>query len=186
MKLYTSLDELPADPAATAVTIGKFDGMHLGHRTMIDLVREQAAARGLSSTVLTFDRHPFALLRPEVCPLPLVSNEQKLELLAEAGVDNTVMLEFTREFSELSPVDFVRTVLVDALNTKLVVVGPDYRFGRGAAGSITDLEQLGDQFGFDLVVMDAVTAGTRERVSSSRVRALLDAGDVREAATLLG
>src|SRR5690606_35978650 len=107
-----------AAPNGSAVTIDKFDGMHLGHQRMIDIVRERARERSLVSTVLTFDRHPLALLRPEVCPLSLVSNEQKLELLAAAGVDRTVMLEFTREFSEQSPESFLRTVLVDALATR--------------------------------------------------------------------
>ena len=185
MKIYRALDEVPAQ-AGTAVTIGKFDGMHLGHRRMIDLVREQAAERGLTSTVLTFDRHPFALLRPDACPLSLVSNEQKLELLADAGVDQTLMIEFTREFSGLEPAEFVRTVLIEALHTKLVVVGPDYRFGKGAAGTIADLERLGAEWGFDLMVMDAVTAGPAERVSSTRIRALLDEGNVRDAGDLLG
>lgn len=185
MKIYRSLEHVPRQHG-TAVTIGKFDGMHLGHRRMTDLVREHAAQRGLTSTVLTFDRHPFALLRPEACPLSLVSNEQKLELLAAAGVDQTLMLEFTREFSDQAPDDFVRSVLVEVLNTKLVVVGPDYRFGARAAGTIADLERLGAQWGFELIVMDAVTAASSDRVSSTSIRTLLDEGRVREAGELLG
>src|SRR5690606_16886054 len=106
--------------------------------------------------------------------------------LAEAGVDQTVMLEFTREFSQQTPAEFVRRVLVDALAAKLVVVGEDYRFGAGAAGTVADLEQLGREHGFDVVVMPTVTAGESGRVSSSRVRELLDEGAVREAGTLLG
>lgn len=185
MKLFTSLDEVPRG-VGSAVTIGKFDGMHAGHRRMVSIVREKAAERGLVSTVLTFDRHPMALLRPEACPLALVSNEQKLELLADAGVDQTVMLEFTREFSQQSPGVFVRSVLVDALATRVLVVGSDYRFGAGAAGTVSDLERLGAVHGFDVVVVETVAVGSAERVSSTRIRELLDAGDVKEASVLLG
>lgn len=186
MRLFTSLGEVPATPSGSAVTIGKFDGMHVGHQRMVDMVREKAAESSLVSTVLTFDRHPLALLRPEVCPLPLVSNEQKLELLARAGVDRTVMLEFTREFSQQSPDDFVRSVLVDALATRVLVVGRDYRFGAGAVGTVADLERLGAELGFEVVVVETVAVGSAERVSSTRIRALLDEGDVREASVLLG
>ncbi|HRN29092.1 MAG TPA: bifunctional riboflavin kinase/FAD synthetase [Terrimesophilobacter sp.] len=186
MKLFTSLEELPTNPSGSAVTIGKFDGMHLGHRRMVELVNEVAAERGLVSTVLTFDRHPFALLRPEACPLALVSNEQKLGLLSEAGVDRTVMLEFTREFSQQAPDDFVLSVLVEAIATRVLVVGVDYRFGAGAKGTVTDLERLGAVHGFDVVVVDPVAVDSAERVSSTRIRALLDEGEVREAAVLLG
>lgn len=186
MRLFTSLEELPAGTTGSAVTIGKFDGMHLGHQRMVELVREIAAERGLLSTVLTFDRHPFALLRPEACPLSLVSNEQKLELLAEAGVDRTVMLEFTREFSQQAPDDFVVSVLVEALATRVLVVGEDYRFGAGAKGTVADLQRLGAVHGFEVVVVGTVAAPSTERVSSTRIRELLDDGDVREAAALLG
>lgn len=185
MRLFTSLAEVPRG-VGSAVTIGKFDGMHAGHQRMVSIVREKAAERGLVSTVLTFDRHPLALLRPEACPLSLVSNEQKLELLAEAGVDRTVMLEFTREFSQQSPEEFVRSVLVDALETRVLVVGRDYRFGAGAAGTVADLERLGAEHGFEVVVVETVAVGSAERVSSTRIRELLDAGDVREASVLLG
>lgn len=186
MKLYTSLGEVPRGGAGSAVTIGKFDGMHAGHQRMVSIVREKAAERGLVSTVLTFDRHPLALLRPEACPLSLVSNEQKLELLAEAGVERTVMLEFTREFSQQSPEGFVSSVLVDALATRVLVVGRDYRFGAGAAGTVSDLERLGAEHGFEVVVVETVAVGSAERVSSTRIRELLGAGEVREASVLLG
>lgn len=186
MRVFTSLEQLPQNPAGSAVTIGKFDGMHRGHQRMIELVREHASAQGLVSTVLTFDRHPFALLRPEACPLPLVSNEQRLELLAESGLDQTVMLEFTREFSSQAPEEFVRSVLVDALATRVLVVGRDYRFGAGAKGTVADLERLGGELGFEVVVVEPVAVGSAARVSSTRIRELLDAGEVREAAELLG
>jgi riboflavin kinase/FMN adenylyltransferase len=186
MKVFDSLGAVPEDFAPTAVTIGKFDGVHAGHRRVIAELRELAADAGLTSTVVTFDRNPLALLRPEACPPPLVSNQQKIELLGELGIDTTVVLTFDRELSELSPEAFVSTILVDALHARLVLVGSDFRFGARGAGSVELLRSLGEQLGFEVRLVEDVTAAEGRRASSTWVRELLAVGRVSEAGELLG
>jgi riboflavin kinase/FMN adenylyltransferase len=186
VRVFESLSDIPADFAPTAVTIGKFDGVHAGHRRVIAELRELAADAGLSSTVVTFDRNPLALLRPEACPPPLVSNQQKIELLGALGVDTTVVLTFDQALSELSPEQFVSSILVDALHAKLVLVGSDFRFGARGAGSVDLLRALGVELGFEVRLVEDVTAAEGRRASSTWIRELLAAGRVSEAGELLG
>ncbi|MEO5535116.1 MAG: bifunctional riboflavin kinase/FAD synthetase [Pseudolysinimonas sp.] len=185
MELFEGLGTVPPEFGPSAVTIGKFDGVHLGHRSVIAQLVAQADAHDLTSVAVTFDRHPMALLNPEACPSPLVSNAQRAELLAQTGVDVTVVLEFTRQLSALEPAEFVDAVLVRALNAQLVLAGRDFRFGHRGSGDITTLRELGRQAGFEVVELDDVDRDG-DRVSSSRIRSLIDAGAVREAAELLG
>ncbi|MCU1406661.1 MAG: bifunctional riboflavin kinase/FAD synthetase [Glaciihabitans sp.] len=186
MKVFSSLADIPQDFAQSAVTIGKFDGVHSGHRRVIGELRELAAAPALSTVVVTFDRHPLALLNPAIRPAPLVSNQQKVELIAALGVDATLVLPFTRELSELAPEEFVRSILVDALHAKLVLVGSDFRFGSRGAGDVALLRTLGQQFGFEVHLVDDVRAAEGRRASSTWIRELLAAGRVSEASELLG
>ncbi|MET0989401.1 MAG: bifunctional riboflavin kinase/FAD synthetase [Glaciihabitans sp.] len=186
MKVFHSLDEVPTDFGASAVTIGKFDGVHSGHRRVIADLRELAAAKGLQSTVVTFDRHPLALLNPALCPPPLVSNAQKVALLGALGVDATLVLTFDRALSELAPEEFVRSILVDTLHTRLVFVGDDFRFGRRGAGDVALLRELGTAHGFDVRLVEDVRAAEGRRASSTWIRELLAAGKVTEAGELLG
>ncbi|MEO8527956.1 MAG: bifunctional riboflavin kinase/FAD synthetase [Pseudolysinimonas sp.] len=185
MDLFEGLGAVPPGFGPSAVTIGKFDGVHLGHRSVIAQLVTQAAAHDLTSVAVTFDRHPMALLKPEACPLPLVSNSQRAELLAKTGADATLVLEFTRELSALEPAEFVDRVLVRALNAQLVLAGRDFRFGHRGAGDLATLRALGSQVGFDVVELDDVDRDG-DRVSSSRIRGLIDAGEVRDASELLG
>jgi len=187
MQFYDSLEKVPAGFGPSAVAIGKFDGVHAGHRKVIQALRARASADGLTATAVTFDRHPLSLLRPESCPEPLLSNAQKVERLATAGLDATIMLEFTREFSEQSPETFVETILVDALNARIVLVGSDFRFGVKGSGTVDTLRELGTTHGFEVVLIDDVVAdGTERRASSTWVRELLAAGEVEKAAEVLG
>jgi len=195
VEFYQTLSEVPAGFGPTAVAIGKFDGVHAGHRRVIDALLTVAAERSLTSTIVTFDRHPLRLLRPELCPPPLVSNAQKVELLAGAGVDTTLMLAFDLPFSQLSPEQFVRSILVDALHARVVMVGSDFRFGVRGSGTVDTLRELGSTHGFDVHVIDDVVAPrvstdsaaeTTRRASSTWIRELLAEGDVAEAATVLG
>ena len=181
MELFESLADVPSGFGPSAVTIGKFDGVHAGHRAVIRELKDAAASDGLAATVVTFDRHPLSLLSPEHCPESLVSNAQKVDLLAAAGVDATLVLAFDRAFSEQQPEDFVSTVLVDALDARLVFVGADFRFGAKGRGDIALLESLGAENGFEVRRIAETTAdasGAQRRASSTWIRELLDAGDV--------
>ena len=186
MLFYTALAEIPADFGPAAVTIGKFDGLHTGHRRVLEAVRAAAAAQGLVSTVLTFDRNPLSVLVPERCPDALVSNRQKRELLAEAGIDATVMLTFDREFSRQSAERFVRDILVSALHARIVFVGADFRFGARGTGNVALLQQLGVELGFEVRIIEAMKSEGTRRVSATWIRELLLDGRVETAAQLLG
>ena len=191
MQFFDDLSEVPADFGPSAVAIGKFDGVHAGHRSVIAELRAVARRESLAATIVTFDRHPLSLLRPESCPPPLVSNAQKVELLAETGVDATLMLTFDRAFSEQPPEVFVRRILVDALHATVVMVGADFRFGARGAGTVDTLRELGRQYGFtvDVIgdVVEPVTGSDNvRRASSTWIRELLAEGRVAEAAVVLG
>lgn len=187
MIVFRDPSEVPAGFGPSVVAIGKFDGVHSGHRAVIDRARVDAAAAGARVVAVTFDRNPLALLRPEICPQSLVGVEQKVRLLAEAGADATLMLTFDRALADLGAREFVEHVLVGALGVRIVMVGADFRFGRGGAGDPDLLRELGPEFGFEVHVVDDVRAiDAGRRVSSTWVRELLDAGDVADAARLLG
>ena len=186
MLTWFSPSEVPAEFGPSAVTIGKFDGVHAGHRAVIEQLRTVAADRGLAATVVTFDRHPLSLLRPELCPEALVSQQQKLELLEGAGVEATLTLTFDRAFSEMPAEQFILSVLVESLHAKVVLVGSDFRFGARGAGNVELLREVGQVHGFDVVVIDDVAPEGERRVSSTWVRELLSEGRVDAAADLLG
>lgn len=188
MQVFDGLDAVPADFAASVVTVGKFDGVHVGHRGMIARLRQLADERALPAVVVTFDRHPLALLDPAAAPPALLSRAQKLEQLAAAGVDVTVVVPFTDSFRSLAPEAFVATVLVDALHAAVVLAGDDFRFGARGAGDLAALRRFGDQHGFEVVSVDDVSVGDDggRRASSTWIRDLLAEGRVREAAALLG
>lgn len=185
MQLFNGPREVPARFGPSAVTIGKFDGVHAGHRAVIAELRAAAAELGLVSTVVTFDRNPLAVLAPEACPISLISNEQKAELLGDTGVDATLVLAFDRAFSEQSPEDFVSEVLVTALRARVVFVGSDFRFGARGRGTVELLRELGVVHGFEVRLIPEVTVDGTRRASSTWIRELLEAGDVRTAAALL-
>ena len=177
---------LPGVPGpGTAVTIGAYDGVHLGHRALLRDLCDRAAAAGLSSVVVTFDRHPAYVVRPESAPKQLTGLEQKLELLAECGVDRTLVVPFDEARANETAEDFVKEILVDQLSARLVVVGEDFHFGHGRKGNVGLLRELGAVYGFEVLGVHLTGEGS-EPVSSTRIRALLDEGDVEEAARLLG
>jgi riboflavin kinase/FMN adenylyltransferase len=190
--------EVVADPAecsgggaGAVVTIGAYDGVHLGHRAVIDEVRQRARERGCLSAVVTFDPHPAYVVRPESAPLLLTDLDQKLELLADAGVDRTLVVRFDEARSKESAADFVEEVLVGCLGAKAVVVGHDFHFGHRREGSVPFLAAMGARHGFDVVGLHLTTGNgpggdDGDPVSSTRIRQLLGAGDVAAAAALLG
>lgn len=173
-------------PGGSAVTIGAYDGVHLGHQQLIAELRAQARARSLSTVVVTFDRHPATVVRPESAPLLLTGLSHKLELLAATGVDRTLVVPFDRDRADESAEDFVLEVLVRALGTRLVVVGADFHFGHGRKGTVALLHDMGAEHGFDVVGWGLAGDSSGEVISSTRIRALVAAGDVGGAAALLG
>ena len=177
----------PRPGSGSAVTIGAYDGVHLGHRALIGQVRDVAAARGLQSVVVTFDRHPAEVVRPDSAPKLLTDLEQKLELLATTGVDATLVVHFDEDRAHEAAEDFVNEILVEALDAKVVSVGADFHFGRHRRGNVELLEAMGATAGFEVVPIELVQLpGVDAPVSSTRIRAALGDGDVTLAAQLLG
>lgn len=189
MQFFDGLGQVPAEFGPSAVTIGKFDGLHLGHRSVLRQLRELADERGLVATVVTFDRNPLQLLAPEKCPDALVGNAQKRQLLAGASVDATLMLHFDRQLADESPEYFIESILKGALRAQVVLCGADFRFGARGAGDVELLRRSGAVNGFDVVILDDLEiedASGQRRASATWVRELLTEGRVREAAQVLG
>jgi riboflavin kinase / FMN adenylyltransferase len=182
---WYGLDEVPAGWGASVITIGEFDGVHLGHQRIVARAAEVGRERGLPVVVITFDPHPDEVIRPGSHPPFLCSARRRAELLASLGVEAVIVLPFTLEFSRLDPDEFVRTVLVERLHAAVVVEGEDFRFGHKAAGDVQLLAKLGEKYEFSaedmpLLVADGAT------ISSTSIRKMLEAGDVAAAAKALG
>ncbi len=170
-----------------AVTIGAYDGVHIGHRLVIERVRRVAAEQGLASAVVTFDQHPAYVVRPESAPAVLTDLDSKLELLAATGVDYVLVVHFDRDRSEESAEEFVREVLVGCLDIRAVVVGHDFHFGYKRQGNVPLLQEMGAELGFDVTGLRLFSnEADGEPVSSTRIRKLLAQGAVQRAASLLG
>jgi riboflavin kinase/FMN adenylyltransferase len=186
MKILHGFESVPSGWPDSAVSIGKFDGVHAGHRAVITELQAVAERENLAAVVVTFDRHPLALLSPQTCPSTLVSAEQKLKLIAETGVDATLLLEFNHALSNLPPREFIQRILVTALHARFVLVGRDFRFGAKGAGDVALLRQLGLEFGYTVGLIDDVKPDGERRVSSTWIRELLGTGAVGDAGDLLG
>lgn len=184
MRIYRSLADVPAEFGPCALTIGNFDGVHFGHRRILRRVKEIADAHGWKPSVLTFDPHPTRVVAPERAPRLLTSPERRAELMASEGIEQVLILPFTRELASLSAEDFVRTLLVERLGARAVLVGDNFRFGRGQCGNTEMLRELGRRFGFEIEIVPAVTYRGRV-VSSSGTRDLVLGGNVSLAARLL-
>ncbi|WP_394194223.1 bifunctional riboflavin kinase/FAD synthetase [Microbacterium foliorum] len=186
MIVFRDPSEVPPGFGPSAVAIGKFDGVHAGHRAVIGRLKEIAAESGIRAVAVTFDRNPLAVLRPDRCPENVVTVERKIELLSELELDATLVLTFDEELAARSAEDFVAGILTSALHVSTVLVGEDFRFGRGGAGNPDLLRQLGPKYGFTVEVVDDVFLdGSDRRVSSTWIRELLMAGDVTAAARVL-
>lgn len=170
---------------ASAVVPGNHDGVHVGHRALIAEARRAAAHAGLDVVALTFNPHPLTLLAPERAPVPITTIERRIELLQQAGVDRVVVARFDEAYASQPPDEFVRQVLVRDLSAKAVVVGPDFRFGAGRRGTLEQLRALGGAHGFEVSEVPPVTLPDIGRVSSTRVREALSAGEVERARAML-
>ena len=185
MKIYTSLEAFHAIPQAV-VTIGTFDGVHRGHRKIIQRLRELAKERGGETVVLTFYPHPRLVLQPDDNDLKMISTlDERSDLLAEYGVDHLIIREFNTGFSRLGAMEFVRDILVNGIGMKTLVIGHDHHFGRNREGSYRTLEELAPVFGFKLEEIPEQVVN-EVAVSSTKIRKALLAGQVEEANLLMG
>ena len=184
MRIFRSLDDVPADFGPCALSIGNFDGVHFGHRRILRQVVALAAARGWKSAVLTFDPHPTRVVAPDRTPVLLTAPVHRAELMSEEGIEEVLILPFTAELARLSPEDFVRQLLVDRLSVRAVLVGHNFCFGHRQSGNVRLLAELGTRLGFETDIVPAVAWRGRS-VSSSGIRGLLNAGRVSLAARLL-
>ncbi len=187
MLVVTDPSVPPFPGEAAAITIGAYDGLHLGHQTVIEEVRNQAASRGIRSAVVTFDRHPAVIVRPESAPKLLTDHDQRLELLEATGVDVAVVLPFDERQSQEPALTFIERVLVRCLSTKLIVVGVDFHFGRNREGNVALLREVGATYGFEVapLVLTPRADGVDEPVSSTAIRRALAGGNVSMAAAML-
>lgn len=185
MRTWHSIEEVPSDLGRTVVTIGNFDGVHLGHQHVVRRAREVADQLGVDRVVVvTFDPHPIAVLRPEHAPVTLTTVEARRPLLEAAGADDVFVLPFDRVVAAWSAEEFIERVLVDTLHAKAVVVGANFRFGHKAAGDVATLREMGAIH--DFVAEGIALDGGPQVWSSTYIRACLASGDVEGAAEALG
>lgn len=185
MQLIRGLHNLRPAHRASAVTIGNFDGLHRGHKAVLEKLHRHAKRRDLITTVMTFEPTPQEYFSPDTAPARLQRLRDKLSILADSGVDQVICLPFNRHLAAHSAEDFMQQVLVDRLAVRFLVVGDDFRFGKGREGDFALLQQFGEASGFE-VVSTQTFIQSAERVSSTRIRQALADGNLRLAGQLLG
>jgi riboflavin kinase / FMN adenylyltransferase len=183
--IYRSLAEIPADFGPCAITIGNFDGVHLGHQEILRQVVEIARSEAWRSAAVTFHPHPTKLVAPQRAPRLLTTPEQRARLIEQRGIDEVLILPFDAAIAHLAPEDFVRDVLVDKLKTRAILVGENFRFGHRAAGNVDTLAELGGKYSFETDVVPPVTWRNRI-ISSSAIRGAIESGQVSIACRMLG
>jgi riboflavin kinase/FMN adenylyltransferase len=183
LRKVVGVDALGPQPGGAAITVGTFDGVHLGHRALVARTIDEARSFGATSVLVTWDRHPLETLRPGTEPKVLTTPERKAELIEDTGIDTLVVLPFDHAFSKWSPERFVTDVLV-RLGARAVIVGDGWRFGHKAAGTTELLQKMGAEHGFQVQVL-TLAAVEGESVSSTRVRSAIAQGDMISARTLL-
>lgn len=177
---------LPPTVAGSVVTVGTFDGVHLGHRHVLSRLTQRARERRLASVLVTFEPHPLEIVRPEAAPLRLTLPEERSEELAATGLDYVVVVRFTPDVARLSAEEFVDQMLRGRLGMRELMIGHDHGFGRGREGDFHTLQALGADRGFAVNVLEAVAGSSGEHVSSSAIRAAVARGDLDTAADGLG
>lgn len=186
MKRYSGIGALPLGGPRRVVAIGTFDGVHVGHRAVIGKAIELAAARSMKSMVMTFEPHPLAVLRPELAPSVLTPAGRKTALLGELGLDELLVVPFTRSFARIRADRFAEMLCAPPVGAECVVVGEGFRFGHGGAGTVDTLRAYGRTRGLTVQTPPTVASADGKPVSSTRIRRLLAQGRVAEAAPLLG
>lgn len=172
------------DHQPLVLTIGNFDGVHRGHQSLLQRLREEAGARGLQTAVVVFEPHPREFFSPDTAPVRLTNLREKLERFAEMGIDRVQVCRFDESFAQMSATDFIHA-LCDRLNAKFVLIGDDFRFGRGRSGDFALMEKIAEQKGFQVAAMHSVLQ-SGIRVSSTAVRTALAEGNLRAAERFLG
>jgi riboflavin kinase / FMN adenylyltransferase len=176
---------LPQFARGTTVTVGSFDGVHLGHQAVLQEIARRAEAAGRVSVLVTFEPHPLEVVNPQAAPPLLTTGPERREILAQTALDYVLFLRFDRRLAGLSPEEFVREVLLGLCGVQELVIGHDHGFGRGRSGDVETLRRLGKEYGFDVDVVGAVDFGD-QHVSSSRIRRAVAGGDLVSAARMLG
>jgi riboflavin kinase / FMN adenylyltransferase len=185
MQIFHRLDEIPADFGPSLVSVGNFDGVHRAHVRVLNEIVARSRQRHARSVAVTFDPHPMRILRPDAGLKLLTPEPEKIRLLEETGIDAMVVIPFSRDLSLMSPREFVKLILCDRLHAVEVHEGYNFRFGHKAAGDVTLLTQLGAECGFEVITYPELRL-RGETVSSTRIRQLIQAGDIRRARFLLG
>ena len=185
MIILKAIDELAGLKGPIVLAAGTFDGVHLGHQALIRRAMKEAASSAGTAVVMTFDRHPAALLRPEKAPKLLSRNDAKIALLDGMGVQALLMLPFTSELSSVTARDFIASLVSSAAPLRAVCVGREWFFGKGGEGNVALLKELGAAHNFDVIQIDPVMAEGAS-ISSTRIRTAVASGNLNEAATCLG
>jgi riboflavin kinase / FMN adenylyltransferase len=183
--IFGGIEELRRSFARPVVTLGNFDGVHLGHQALFRRLREEASRTHGEGIVITFEPHPLKVLSPAHCPPLLTPFRKKMMLMEASGVKSVLCIDFSPAFSKISPSTFFEAFLVEKLNTEKVIVGYDYRFGEKRKGDVKFLKEMGSRFKVDVKVMEALRVG-QTIVSSSKIRQLILDGKVEDASRLLG
>ena len=188
MKIFNQLEDITQPFKAAVITIGNFDGVHIGHQALFHEVIEKAAAIDGTSIAMTFEPHPMRVLKKNNHPPLITLYEQKEELIKRAGIDVLICIPFTREFASLSAEAFIKDLLVAKIGMQAIIVGEDYTFGKNREGNLAVLKSYASQIGYEVVVADWIKAGQTfsDRISSTRIRELVMAGEVEPACKMLG
>jgi len=185
MEIFRHIEDKALTVSGSAVTMGNFDGIHVGHRALIRNAVEEAKASGISSVVLTFEPHPLKILAPERAPRLLLAHKDKMQMLQELGVEVVIIQHFDPQFAGIEAAAFVRSFLIQRLRLKKIWVGRDLRFGRGRQGNVDDLARWGSELGFEVGIVEPIVINGI-RVSSSRIREMIEQGQVDEVEPMLG
>jgi riboflavin kinase/FMN adenylyltransferase len=185
MEIIKGVENLKKPFRNPVVTLGNFDGIHLGHQRIFEKLKEEARKFAGESVVITFEPHPLKILFPGQCPPLLTPFKKKMMLMEKAGVEKVFCIQFTKAFAELSPVEFVKNVLAEKVEAKKVIVGYDYRFGKGKSGNAESLKENCARFGIEVEIVEALTVDDTV-VSSSKIREFIREGEVEKASKLLG
>jgi riboflavin kinase / FMN adenylyltransferase len=188
MKLIEGLDKIDGPFKNAVVTIGNFDGVHIGHQALFHQVIEKADAISGTSVAITFEPHPIRVLKKNGSPPLITLYEQKIELIDRAGMDALIVIPFTREFADIPATGFVEDLLLGQIGMNAIVIGKDYSFGKNREGNFDTLTAFGQRLGFNVIVADWILTsnGPAERISSTRIRELVIAGNVSDAWQMLG